>query len=73
MAGLCEQCRACRRVANRRGSVFLRCTLAERDARFQKYPRQPVLACPGFRRVGLLGAGADDPIPDFDPIDDIEP
>ena len=46
--GLCGRCRWMRVVTNRRGSVFYRCGLADRDSRFSKYPALPVLACPGF-------------------------
>jgi hypothetical protein len=37
-------------VHSERGSTFLLCRLAATDARFPKYPPQPVLACPGFER-----------------------
>jgi hypothetical protein len=46
--GLCPRCRHVQRVESARGSVFLLCTLAKRDARFAKYPAQPVRACVGF-------------------------
>lgn len=46
--GLCFTCRWMRRVVNRRGSSFFRCTLAETDARFVRYPPLPVLQCEGF-------------------------
>jgi hypothetical protein len=46
--GLCERCAESEVVASKR-SRFLRCRLADRDARFAKYPRLPVLACEGFR------------------------
>ena len=48
--GLCEQCVHVRRVESARGSVFLRCALHDEDPRFAKYPRLPVLQCPGFAR-----------------------
>lgn len=48
-AGLCPRCAHVRRIENRRGSVFLLCELADRDPRFARYPRLPVLECPGFR------------------------
>jgi len=46
--GLCADCRHARRVESARGSVFTRCALAERDPRFPKYPRLPVLRCGGY-------------------------
>jgi len=47
-AGLCERCLHSRRVGSARGSEFLLCLLHERDARYAKYPRLPVLRCPGY-------------------------
>jgi hypothetical protein len=47
-AGLCARCTQVRVVESGRGSRFYLCTRAERDARFSKYPRLPVLRCPGF-------------------------
>jgi hypothetical protein len=35
-------------VRSERGSVFLRCTLERTDARFRRYPPQPVLECIRF-------------------------
>jgi hypothetical protein len=37
-----------RTTANARGSVFMMCEKAKVDARFTKYPPQPVRACQGF-------------------------
>lgn len=37
-----------RTVVNRRGSTFFRCSLADSDARFVRYPPLPVLECEGF-------------------------
>lgn len=42
---LCESCVFMRLVENRRGSRFLLCL---NDMIQTKYPRQPVLACPGY-------------------------
>jgi len=53
--GLCATCRWVQIVKNRRGSEFYRCTRAESDARFVRYPPLPVLRCPGYERL------ADDP------------
>jgi hypothetical protein len=46
--GLCARCRHAARQETARGSVFWRCRLAETDARFVRYPRLPVVTCPGF-------------------------
>ncbi len=47
--GLCARCRHAS-VARSRRSAFLRCGLAEVDARFPRYPRLPVVECAGYRR-----------------------
>lgn len=46
--GLCQSCRWMRRVAPRRGGTFFRCTRADTDARFVRYPPLPVLECVGY-------------------------
>lgn len=56
-AGLCETCRHARVLASR-SSVFLRCGMAEIDPSFPRYPRLPVLACRGYRRVEEGGTPA---------------
>jgi hypothetical protein len=45
--GLCDSCRHQRLVPNTRGSVFSR------------YPRVPVLACPGHEDPSRAGGGED--------------
>ncbi|MCB1022241.1 MAG: hypothetical protein H6509_10135 [Bryobacterales bacterium] len=50
-AGLCGSCRHCVRVRSDRGSVFYRCELAKTDPRYAKYPRLPVLHCPGWEKA----------------------
>ncbi|MBA2439306.1 MAG: hypothetical protein H0V50_01375 [Thermoleophilaceae bacterium] len=47
-AGLCESCRHQRVVTTTRGSRFSMCTRSKTDPRYPKYPRVPVLECPGF-------------------------
>jgi hypothetical protein len=49
--GLCASCANVKRVESARGSVFYRCMLADRDARFAKYPNLPVLNCAGYERA----------------------
>ncbi|MGH7598788.1 MAG: hypothetical protein ACREOI_20740 [bacterium] len=46
--GLCQTCCNVRVVNSGRGSTFYLCRLAEREPRFPKYPRLPVLACDGY-------------------------
>ena len=48
--GLCADCRHAHVQTTARGSRFWRCGRAEEDARFVRYPRLPVLACPGYER-----------------------
>jgi len=47
-AGLCATCEHLR-VQSSKTSVFVRCGLAEVDARFPKYPNLPVVVCGGYR------------------------
>jgi len=46
-AGLCDTCRHMRRIRSKSGSVFRLCLLSRSDPRFPRYPKLPVLACPG--------------------------
>jgi hypothetical protein len=48
LAGLCADCSHSQRILSQRGVVFFLCGLSFRDPRFAKYPRLPVLRCPGF-------------------------
>ena len=45
-AGLCETCRHARLVPTPRSAFWL-CERARDDPRFERYPRLPVLRCPG--------------------------
>ena len=49
--GLCNTCEHSKRVDSARGSVFRLCLLHDRDARFAKYPRLPVVQCSGYVRL----------------------
>jgi hypothetical protein len=53
-AGLCYGCRHSKRVEGKRESVYYLCERSLTDSRFAKYPRLPVLQCPGYepRRGG---------------------
>jgi hypothetical protein len=50
VAGLCAACRHARVIASTRGSTFWLCGLSAGDPRFPRYPRLPVVRCPGFSR-----------------------
>jgi hypothetical protein len=47
-AGLCLRCRHAQEIVSDRRSRFILCSLSASDARFVKYPRLPVVQCPGF-------------------------
>ena len=46
--GLCDTCVACRIIRSDRGSTFYLCERSLTDAAYPKYPRLPVLQCPGY-------------------------
>ena len=48
--GLCATCRHQRLIRTGRGSVFSMCLRSKDDPRYDKYPRIPVAACPGYER-----------------------
>jgi hypothetical protein len=47
-SGLCGKCVHVKVVSSARGSAFYLCERAKSDPRYAKYPRLPVLRCPGF-------------------------
>jgi hypothetical protein len=48
-AGLCDGCAHRRLISNTRGSEFVMCERGlAGEAGYAKYPRLPVLECPGF-------------------------
>jgi hypothetical protein len=49
-AGLCDSCVHQQLVRNTRGSTFSLCRRSREDPAFPRYPRLPVLGCPGFER-----------------------
>lgn len=49
-SGLCATCRHSAIVRSQR-SAFVRCALADRDPRYERYPALPVQACRGFAAV----------------------
>ena len=50
-AGLCSTCAHVRAITSDRGSAFLLCQLSLTDKQFPKYPRLPVLTCPGYSKA----------------------
>ena len=50
VAGLCDSCAHQRIVRNTRGSVFSLCERSRSDRAYPRYPRLPVLECPGWER-----------------------
>ncbi|MFZ0290549.1 MAG: hypothetical protein WBW98_11265 [Candidatus Sulfotelmatobacter sp.] len=48
--GLCADCVHARIIKSDRGSMFVQCQLSFTDARFEKYPRLPVVTCTGYAR-----------------------
>ncbi|HLM09463.1 MAG TPA: hypothetical protein VK307_07120 [Thermoleophilaceae bacterium] len=52
-AGLCDSCRHQKLIRNTRGSAFSMCLRSRTEERFPKYPRLPVVRCPGYERRGL--------------------
>ena len=64
-AGLCERCAHARLVRTPRSAFWL-CARSRDDERFERYPRIPVLECPGFEPLpegetppeGLPGRGS---------------
>lgn len=55
-AGLCDSCVYQRTVRNTRGSTFSLCLRSREDERYPRYPRLPVLSCPGHEPRGDAGA-----------------
>jgi hypothetical protein len=57
--GICDACRHQRLVPNTRGSVFSLCERSREDPDFPRYPRLPVLTCPGFEPTEQPGEFAE--------------
>ena len=51
-AGLCDTCRHQQLVHTTRGSTFSLCRRSREEPAYPRYPRLPVLACPGYERRG---------------------
>jgi hypothetical protein len=54
-AGLCDSCAHQRVVRNTRGSTFSLCERSREDTAYPRYPRLPVLECPGYERKPAAG------------------
>jgi hypothetical protein len=54
--GLCATCAHAREVASAKGSTFWLCERSVADPRFPRYPRLPVVRCPGFEGSADYGA-----------------
>lgn len=52
VAGLCGECLHGRQITSGKGAVFWLCRRSVEDPRYPKYPRLPVLRCPGYERAG---------------------
>jgi hypothetical protein len=46
--GLCANCRHSKLVVSAKGGQFWLCERSRTDRRYPKYPRLPVLECPGY-------------------------
>jgi hypothetical protein len=46
--GLCAGCRYMQRMKSDRGSTYYLCERSATDPGFPKYPRLPVIQCPGY-------------------------
>jgi hypothetical protein len=47
-AGLCDSCRHQKLIRTGRGSEFSMCERSKTEPAYDKYPRVPVRACPGY-------------------------
>lgn len=47
-AGLCSNCAHAKKIESARGAKFILCELSMKNPAFPKYPRLPVLECPGY-------------------------
>ena len=50
-AGLCADCVHSRQIESSHGSVFYLCELSRTNPTFAKYPRLPVVSCPGYEKT----------------------
>jgi hypothetical protein len=50
-AGLCADCVNAQKIRSDRGTKFILCRLSATDPNYAKYPRLPIINCPGYRPV----------------------
>jgi hypothetical protein len=48
-AGLCADCVNAQKIRSDRGTKFILCRLSTTDPNYPKYPRLPIINCPGYR------------------------
>lgn len=48
--GLCSACRHALPQSTAKGQRFWRCTRAQRDEAYRRYPPLPVESCPGYQK-----------------------
>jgi hypothetical protein len=51
-AGLCAHCIHKKEIRSDRGGIFIMCMRSFEEPQYPKYPRLPVLNCPGFESDG---------------------
>jgi len=56
--GLCATCAHARLITSDRGRRFTQCAKSATDDRFEKYPRLPVVRCPGYEAAESAGSAA---------------
>jgi hypothetical protein len=54
-AGLCDSCAHQQIVRNTRGSSFSLCRRSREDPAYPRYPRIPVIECPGYEPSTAAG------------------
>jgi hypothetical protein len=57
--GICDSCRHQKLVSNTRGAVFSLCLRSRQERRYPRYPRTPVLRCPGHEPAPESGPSGD--------------
>jgi hypothetical protein len=63
-AGLCDSCEHQQLVRNTRGSTFSLCLRSRSDPAYPRYPRLPVLSCPGYEPARESSAADQPPASD---------
>ena len=50
--GLCASCRNARIIPGAKGATYYLCELSAENETYPRYPRLPVLSCPGYAGTG---------------------